>query len=107
MLAALSRARDRVLYRLLLSDIPDPTSAVLGGRAASPTGAGAACGHGQANHDGRRDAALGLALCAYLVYTTSFIVNFHLEQAQHEGAIADNKRVYVVARRALRSKRPL
>ena len=46
---------------------------------------------------GYRDAAMGLALCAYLLYTTSFIVSFHLEQSEGYGYIADNKRVYVIA----------
>ena len=87
MLAALPRARDRLLYRLVLSDIP----ALPGATSDTPQHRDCC--------EGRRDAALGLALCAYLLYTTNFIVHFHLEQSQGNGYIADNKRVYVVARR--------
>ena len=95
-----------MLYRLVLCDMPEPpdvTSDTLllgpGGRAAPPPGAGAARVHDRASRRAVcRDAALGLALCAYLFYTTSFIVSFHLEQTQGNETIAD-KRVYVVARR--------
>ena len=110
-LAALPRARDRLLYRLVLSDMhkpPDATSDMLleGISAASPPGAGVVFLHDGARRVCYRDAALGLTLCAYLLFTTSFIVSFHLEQTQHDGAIADNKRVYVVARHPL-LKHPL
>ena len=90
-----------MLYRWVMSDMsamPDATSDTLQGsfHSASPPGAGAACVHGCVDY---RDAALGLALCAYIFYTTSFIVSFHLEQSQGDGYISDNKRVYVDARR--------
>ena len=93
-----------MLYRLVLCDMPEPPDAMSdtlleGSRAAPPPGAGAVCVNGWAHLAFCRDAVLGLAMCAYMFCTTLFIVSFHMEQTRHGDAIAENKRVYVIARR--------